>query len=327
MKGQSQQGEKDRKSKSKSKSTAASISNSKQSKQSKQSQSKESKESKQSKQSKHSKQSQQKSTNNVTIDDFVYVTLPLNQWTDFYFSEVGQLPYSRWIFDIPSDQKCTLQVVDGYCTGDRFEATRRLDSGVEVPLLTTPPVLFNPVIAEQIRLGSNVNCTPFTTDPATAWSSSSWSKGEVALQPGNYKLIIKSLLAPYGSGGAYLRLNCRSHVNPYPISIPVPNNQNVCTYGSSSIKYIRQTISFSQQANVCYTYGLHPLDLTSDNIRDARNVLLNCAGAGARAWVASYNGDNYRGVVGLSLHATQFSEAGAISATPDASPLEGLLCQ
>ena len=262
-----------------------------------------------------------KSAQNVTIDDFVYVTLPLNQWTQFYFSEVGQLPFSRWTFDIPADQKCTLQVVDAYCTGDRFEAVRRLDSGVEVPLLSTPPVPFNPVVAEQIRLGSNVNCTPFTTDAATAWASSSWSKGEVALtQPGNYKLILKSLLAPYGSGGAYVRINCTG-------SSPTPVPSNVCSYGSSNIKYIRQTLPFTQQAAVCQSYGLRPLDVTQANIADARAVLLNCAGSGTRAWIASYNGDNYRQTVGLSLHASQLSEVGAITATPDSSPLEGVLCQ
>lgn len=271
---------------------------------------------------------------NLTLDGFVYVSLPLNQWTEFYFSEVGQLPYSRWTFDIPADQKCTLQVTDAYCTGDRFEATRLLDNGVEVPLLSTPPVMFNPVIAEQIRQGSNVTCNPFTTDPATAWSSPDWSKGEVTLAPGNYKLILKSLLAPYGSGGAYVRLSCKSRCSntvtttaTTTTTTTAPSSQNVCTYGSSGIKYIRQTLPFTQQANVCYAYGLRPLDVTTSNIRDARTVLMNCAGVGTRAWIASYNGDNYRGIVGLSLHATQLSEVGAISASPDSSPLEGVLCQ
>ena len=266
--------------------------------------------------------SKTKSAQNVTIDDFVYVTLPLNQWTEFYFSEVGQLPYSRWTFDIPASQKCSLQVVDAYCTGDRFEAVRRLDSGVEVPLLSTPVVPFNPVIAEQIRLGGNVNCTPFTTDPATAWASSSWSKGQVALtQSGNYKLILKSLLAPYGSGGAYVRLNCED------TPTPTPTPSSVCSYGSSSIKYIRQTLPFTQQAAVCQSFGFRPIDITQANIQDARSVLLNCAGLGTRAWIASYNGDNYRGSVGLALHASQLTEVGAITATPDNSPLEGVLCQ
>lgn len=274
---------------------------------------------------------------NVTIDDFVYVTLPSNQWTEFFFSEVGQLPYSRWTFDIPKGQKCTLQVVDAYCTGDRFEAVRRLDSGAEVSLFSTPPVPFNPVIAEQIRQGANLNCTPFTTDAETAWSSSSWSKGEKSLKSGNYKLILKSLLAPYGPGGAYVRLSCSdcssgtttttTTTTTSPSSTYISNSQNICSFGSSGIKYIRQTLPYTQQANVCYTYGLRPLDVTTDNIRDARAVLLNCAGVGTRAWVASYNGDNYRGVVGLSLHASQFSDVGAITATPDESPLEGVLCQ
>ena len=263
-----------------------------------------------------------KSVNNVTIDDFVYVDLPTNQWTEFYFSEVGQLPYSRWIFDIPANQRCTLQVVDSFCTGDRFEATRRLDNGVEIPLLSTPPVPYDPIVAEEIRLGSNVNCTPFTTDAETAWASSSWSKGEVALQPGNYKLILKSLLAPYGSGGAFVRLNCPTSPTPSPSP-----SQNVCTFGSSSIQYIRQSLSFTQQSSVCQSYGYAPLAVTASNIRDARNVLINCAGVDTRAWIASYNGDNYGGTVGLSLHALQSSEVGAITATSDTSVLQGVLCQ
>ena len=281
------------------------------------------------KKGKSSKASRSKSAQNVTIDDFVYVTLPPNQWTQFYFSEVGQLPYSRWTFDIPSGQKCSLQVVDAYCAGDRFQADRRLDSGVEVPLLSTPVVPFNPVIAEQIRQGGNVNCTPFTTDPATAWASSSWSKGQVALKKsGNYKLILKSLLAPYGSGGAFVRLACETST-PTAASTTTTTtpSSNVCSYGSSPIKYIRQTLPFTQQATACQSYGLRPLDVTQSNIQDARSVLLNCAGSGTRAWISSYNGDNYRGVVGLSLHATQLADVGAISATPDASPLEGVLCQ
>jgi hypothetical protein len=266
-----------------------------------------------------------KAVRNVTIDDFVYVDLPKNQWTEFYFSEVGQLPYSRWTFDIPANQQCTLQVVDAYCTGDRFEATRRLDSGIEVPLLSTPPVAYDPILAEEIRLGANVNCTPFTTDAETAWTSSSWSKGQVLLtQPGNYKLILKSLLAPYGSGGAFVRLGCQS--TPTPTPTPTPS-QNVCTYGSSSIKYIRQLTTFPQQSAVCQSFGYTSLAVTSSNIRDARNVLFNCAGSDSRAWIASFNGDNYGGAIGLIFHATALSETGAITATSDTSMLQGVLCQ
>lgn len=267
-----------------------------------------------------------KSMNNVTIDDFVYVSLPLNQWTQFYFSEPGQLPYSRWTFDIPANQKCNLQVVDAYCTGDRFEADRRLDNGQEVFLLSTPPVPYNPAIAEQIRLGSSVNCTPFTTDAETAWASSSWSKGQVALQPGNYKLILKSLLAPYGSGGAFVKLDCSSNPNPTPTPTPAPVPTNLCSYASSSIKYVRQSLPFPQLTVVCQSYGLKPFAATAGNIREARNVLMNCAGADSRAWIASYNGDNYGGAIGLSLHATSMSETGAITATPDTSATQGALC-
>jgi hypothetical protein len=252
----------------------------------------------------------------VTIDDFVYVSLTKNKWTEFFFSEVGQLPFSRWTFDISSGQKFTLQVVDSFCTGDRFEASRRFDNGQEEILFSTPPVPFNPVIADEIRLGGNVNCTPFTTDAETAWASSSWSKGQRILEPGNYKLILKSLLAPYGSGGAFLRLACDAQ-----------EEGKVCSYNSSPIKYIRQTLSFTQQIATCAAYGLQPLAVTSANIEEARSVLYNCAGDRTRAWIASYNGDNYRGVVGLSLHATQMAEVGAISATPDTSALEGVLCQ
>lgn len=263
-----------------------------------------------------------KSANNVTIDDFVYVDLPLNQWTQFYFSEVGQLPYSRWTFDIPATDKCSLQVVDSFCTGDRFEATRRLDNGQEIPLLSTPPVPYNPAIAEQIRLGSTVNCTPFTTDAETAWASSAWSKGQVALQPGNYKLILKSLLAPYGSGGAFAKLDCQSTTPPTPAP-----SQGLCSYGSSSIKYVRQPSTFPQQASACKAYGLQPLAATTSNIKEAHDVLMNCAGVETRAWIASYNGDTYGGVVGLSLHATQMTENGAITATPDTAAIQGALCQ
>lgn len=266
-----------------------------------------------------------RSIKNVIIDNFVYVTLPLNQWTEFFFAEVGQLPYSRWIFDTPSTEKCVLQVVDSFCTGDRFQATRFIEStNTEIPLLSTPPVPFNPVIAEQIRSGANVTCTPFTTEAEIAWASSAWSKGQVALESGsNYKLILKSLLAPYGSGGAFVRVSCQNY---HPAPVPPPN-KNVCTYGSGTIKYIRQALTFTQQAPVCQSYGFRPLDVTNANIREAREVLMHCAGVDTRAWISSYNGDNYRGVVGLSMHATKSPDAGSISATPDLSAQEGVLCQ
>lgn len=268
---------------------------------------------------------------NFQADDFVYQNLPLNEWTQFYFSEVGQLPYSRWTFDTPANEICDLQVVDSFCAGDQFEASRRLEGGQEQFLLSTPPVPYNPEIAEQIRLGSSENCSPFTTDPEVAWASSDWSKGQVRLQPGNnYQLILKSLLAPYGAGGAFVKINCQAALkSPNTNSPATTQNQalNLCSYNSSPIKYVRQSLTFPQLASVCQSYGLQPLAASLSNIKDARNVLMNCAGVESRAWIASYNGDNYGGVVGLSLHATQMSEMGSISATPDTSAIQGALCQ
>ena len=143
------------------------------------------------------------------IESFVYPVLTPNQWTEFYFVEPNQLPFSRWSFSIAPAQNCSLQVVDSFCTGDRFTALRVLPTGLQIPLLTTPPVPYNPRVAAAIRSGKNDTCEPFTTDPATAWDSSAWSKGQINLSSGDYKLIIKSVIAPYGSGGAFLRLACQ----------------------------------------------------------------------------------------------------------------------
>lgn len=143
------------------------------------------------------------------IESFVYTALTPNQWTEFYFVEPDQLPFSRWSFSIAPTKICSLQLVDSFCTGDRFTAIRLLPTGLQIPLLTTPPVPYNPRIAASILSGKNDTCEPFTTDPAIAWNSSAWSKGQTKLSSGDYKLIIKSVIAPYGSGGAFLRLVCQ----------------------------------------------------------------------------------------------------------------------
>jgi len=147
------------------------------------------------------------------IDEFVYTPLPLGEWTQFFFSETGQLPFSRWSFTVPAEKEalCQLQVTDSYCAGDRFEVNRVLsaDSHLEELLFLTPVVTFDMVTASKIRDGKDAKCVPFTTDATTAWASSNWSKAQShILEEGGYRIVIRPLLTPYGSGGAYLRVNC-----------------------------------------------------------------------------------------------------------------------
>ena len=246
-----------------------------------------------------------------------------NTWTEFYFIEPGQLPYSRWQFSIAAGQQCTLQVTDAYCTGDRFQAVRLLSDDTEEILFDTPSVPFNPTVAAQIRAGNNVNCTPFTTDAATAWSSPSWSKNQRALTAGNYRLILKPLLAPYGAGGAYVRLNCANAPTPAPTPAPT----QTCTYNGSSIKYLNQQVTWNQIASACSSVGLIPLAVTTGNLEQSLQVLFNCGGANARAWVGSYNGDTYENRVGLFLHSGATMGSGGLSATPETTVLYSVMCQ
>lgn len=254
----------------------------------------------------------------VDNNSFVYTNLTANQWTEFFFAEPGQLPFSRWQFNIASGQNCTLQVTDAYCTGDQFQAVRLLGNNVEEVLFNTPPVPFDPVVAAQIKAGSNVNCTPFTTDAATAWASPSWSKNQIALGAGSYRLILKSLLAPYGSGGAYLQLNCNGS--------PTPSG-NTCSYGSSKIQFLNQKVAWNQIASACSSVGLTPLAVTTGNLNDALSVLFSCGGAASQAWVGSFNGDTYQNQVGLYLLSGLTMGSGGLHATPDASLLYNVMCQ
>lgn len=269
-----------------------------------------------------------RNSNNVSNDsDFVYVNLPLNEWTEFYFAEVGQLPFSRWQFTVPSNERCKLQVVDAYCTGDRFEAVsvtnavphngRHRNRTVETPILATPPVPFDAKVAAQIRAGKNVNCTPYTTDPATAWSSSAWSKGERRLAAGDYRLILKPLLAPYGSGGAYVRVDC--HAKDH---IPRP----YCSHGGSAIKLLNSQHPQSQLVTACSTLGLATLELTPENIAEARRVLLHCSGPNTQALVRSYNGDDYGGTVKLVLSVGDNEGIGSVTAMHEVAYPERILC-
>jgi hypothetical protein len=257
------------------------------------------------------------------VDDnaFVYTNLTANSWTEFYFIEPNQLPYSRWQFSVATGQQCTLQVTDAYCTGDRFQAVRVYSNDTEGVLFDTPPVPYDPVVAAEIKAGNNVNCTPFTTDPATAWSSPSWSKNQQSLTAGSYRLILKPLLAPYGAGGAYVRLNCAS--TPAPTPVPA----QTCTYNGSSIKYLNRQVAWNQIASVCSSAGLTPLAVTSANLEQSLQVLFNCGGSNARAWVGSYNGDTYEGRVGLFLHSGATMGSGGLTATPETNILYSVMCQ
>ncbi len=255
----------------------------------------------------------------VDNNSFVYTNLTANAWTEFYFIEPNQLPYSRWQFTVAAGEGCTLQVTDAYCTGDRFQAVRLYSDDAEEVLFDTPPVPYNPVVAAQIKAGNNVNCTPFTTDAETAWSSPSWSKSQIALTAGSYRLILKPLLAPYGAGGAYVRLNCAN--------APTPSPTETCTYNGSNIKYLNQQVAWNQISSVCSAAGLTPLAVTSENLEQSLQVLYNCGGANARAWVGSYNGDTYEGRVGLFLHSGPTMGSGGLSATAETTVLYAVMCK
>ncbi len=117
-------------------------------------------------------------------------------WEFAIINEVGEEDVEG-PFTYSSAVPTQLTVTDAFECGDEYEA---LDSGVS--LGTTSAVAINPP-----------GC-PFTSEPEAANASPFYSKGIFHLAPGAHAITIKSINAPFGGAGLYLRVDaaCESVV-------------------------------------------------------------------------------------------------------------------
>ena len=82
-----------------------------------------------------------------------------------------------------------MTVTDAYCTGDQFEV---FDNGTDIGPTSIP---------------GTSTCTDYTTNPDTALASPKWSHGVFDLGPGSHSLTFKPIASPFGSGGAFFRVD------------------------------------------------------------------------------------------------------------------------
>lgn len=126
-------------------------------------------------------------------------------WTEFSFEGVGSSWSESFTFSILGD--AWLAVTDAFLSGDRFEF---FVNGVSVGLTSMPTT-------EGDQISSNFD---------TAFADPRWSSAELMLMAGNYEITGSTILSPFGSGGAAIRLSSNSLGGPGfepPVStVPLP---------------------------------------------------------------------------------------------------------
>ena len=110
-------------------------------------------------------------------------------WRPFSFGDVGDVH----IETINVGTKCgLLQVTDAFASGDRFNVSVYSGASLVTTFNTSAP-----------RLGDH------TTDYDAAYASRRFSSGAAELDPGIYRVHVRVLESPFGSGGAAMKLGDR----------------------------------------------------------------------------------------------------------------------
>lgn len=278
------------------------------------------------------------------------MTLRPNVWTAFTFGRVGQPPYNFFNFNVGGTgdedgdegagdgdegyggwrpRRCSLEITDAYCPGDRFVVNRLAlgDNGqmVETQLIETPAVPYDPAVARKICAGLPAQCALSTDNPDTAFASAHWSSGSARVGRGQYHVVVKPVLSPYCSGGAFIRLRCQQRPpHPPPTPTPVPPG-NICAFTEGGMRVIRTAVPYSEAALICTANGMTLAQLNNNNFVPATDTAFQCTGAASVSWIASWNGVSYPGN-GLGLTTGQAAPGGAINLYNDGSS-HYVLCQ
>lgn len=126
----------------------------------------------------------------ITLDP----TTDLGVWQYFSFGDVGS--YAENTYEFTTTETLSFFVTDAYAIGDRFEI---FDSTTSLGLTSFVAV----------SGAHNIS------DAQTAYDSGYFSTGEFVVSAGTYSMNILTSISPYGSGGAFVKLD-NSSTSPVP---------------------------------------------------------------------------------------------------------------
>ena len=118
-------------------------------------------------------------------------------WSLFTWTTAAQSFNVEGPFTFSSTGSTVVTVTDDFCPGDQFNV---YDFGVLIGTTNAVP--------------SSNNCPSLTPDAALA--SPVYSHGRFTLGPGNHSITLQTIVNPFNTGGAYLR------VDPTPPATPLP---------------------------------------------------------------------------------------------------------
>ncbi|MES2289338.1 MAG: PEPxxWA-CTERM sorting domain-containing protein [Pseudomonadota bacterium] len=134
-----------------------------------------------------------------TVDAHAATLVVGSGWQTFYFGSTGSsiyAPSGDTTYTFSLAQAAELQVTDAFSIGDTF---RFFNFGTAIG-----------------STGAFNAAGPATSDAATAFAGSSYSKMSVLLGPGNYSLTGIATASPYGGGGAFIQLARVENAIPEP---------------------------------------------------------------------------------------------------------------
>ena len=144
-------------------------------------------------------------------------------WTRFDFGDVGS---TAGPFTFTSAGPTVLKITDAFCAGDRF---RVFDNG---QLLGDTSAVFLTLCGFPGE----------TEDPDVANSSSYYTHGVFSLGAGSHSITIQPLASPFGSGGAFLRVDASG--GQTSLAKPARWQNGVWTLGAN-LSYPTTTTSFA----------------------------------------------------------------------------------
>lgn len=200
---------------------------------------------------------------------------PCDGWRPFLFGNRGDFAYDR--FSIRSDCPLHLRITDAFCAGDEFivyDWNRRLgvvrgpgcDEGEDVWRLCKRPL----------------------TEAEEAWKCDRFASRQFLLSPGHHRITIKSFNAPIGAGKAFIKVQ---HITRPCNHAAVQHPDESHCHGRFT--FVSKPVLHTEAARVCDQLGLRLAAVTKDTFDEAAQLIFKDAGANAKAWIASYNGDSY----------------------------------
>lgn len=220
------------------------------------------------------KQSEACSTGNCRHRDheLKMVAKSSDSWTEFLFGNEGDMSVDRFIIDL--DCPAWLRITDAYCPGDEFEV---FDWGRPIG---------------KVRLHTFDNewsglCEGPIKCPWKAFESCRFAHRQFKLAPGRHRITIKTLSSPIGAGHGFVQLipAKRHHHDDY--------RDDDCH--ASNFFLVKCSVPFSQAASVCQRKGLKLAAIQTETFPEAGRMIFKGIGPQGKAWIGSFNGDNYGG--------------------------------